>query len=237
MNDYTGNAGRTLARAGCALAGLTALLGGCAAVVPTAGVPQWEPIEPRRTSAPPTPVSGAIYAQGQDLRYFEDVKARRVGDILTIALVERTDARKSASTATSRESELNIPTPTLAGGPVPRNGRSPFNNEFETSRSFNGQGDSAQSNSLNGAITVTVVEVRPNGNLLVQGEKWIQINQGHEFIRLTGIVRAADVQTDNTVESSKVADARIAYSGRGSLARANTQGWLSRLFNSPVFPL
>ena len=180
---------------------------------------------------------GAIDVAGRDVRYFEDIKARRVGDILTITLLERTDARKSASTATSRDSELEIPAPTITGGSVTIDGREIFQNSIETERSFNGQGDSAQSNSLNGSITVTVVEVLPNGNLRIQGEKWININQGAEFIRLTGMVRSYDVQTDNTVLSDRVADAQIAYSGRGAVARSNTEGWLSRVFNSPVFPL
>lgn len=212
------------------------LLGGCASL-PPAGPPPWEPVEPPQIAAAPPPVSGAIYAQGQDVRFFEDVKARRIGDILTITLAERTDASKTASTSTSRDSELNIPTPIIAGGPVPRNGTDIFNNEIVSERAFSGQGDSSQSNSLDGDITVTVVGLMGNGNLLVQGEKWIQINQGHEFIRLTGIVRPMDVQADNTVESFKVGNARIAYSGRGPVANANTEGWLTRLFNSPLFPL
>ena len=92
-------------------------------------------------------------------------------------------------------------------------------------------------NSLNGSITVTVVGVTPSGNLLVQGEKWIEINQGQELIRISGLVRPADIQTDNSIESFRVANARITYSGRGAVARANTQGWLGRLFDSAIFPL
>jgi flagellar L-ring protein precursor FlgH len=213
------------------------VLTGCASVAQDP-MPQWNDFQSTAdTMTMPQGEPGAIFVAGRDVRYFEDLKARRIGDVLTITLSERTDARKSASTATSRDSELSIPGPTIAGGPVIVDGREIFETNIETGRAFAGQGDSAQSNSLNGNITVTVVDVLPNGNLKVQGEKWININQGAEFIRLTGLVRPYDVQTDNTVLSSRVADAKIAYSGRGPVARANTEGWLSKLFNSPVFPL
>ncbi|MEO0422869.1 MAG: flagellar basal body L-ring protein FlgH [Pseudomonadota bacterium] len=200
-------------------------------------MPAWPSAPPTQIVAPAVAESGAIYTSGQDIRFFEDVKARRVGDMITITLAERTDARKSASTATSRESELDIPAPTIAGGPVPRTGTQFLQNDIDTSRAFSGSGDSSQSNSLNGSITVTVVGVTPTGNLLVHGEKWIEINQGSELLRISGLVRPADIQTDNSVESFRVANARITYSGRGAVARANAQGWLGRLFDSPLFPL
>jgi flagellar L-ring protein precursor FlgH len=214
------------------------LLSGCGAIGRDEEMPDWSYFPDTADALPDVEGEpGAIYIAGRDVRYFEDIKARRVGDVLTITLSERTDARKSASTATSRASELDIPSPVIAGGGVTVDGRDIFRTNIETDRSFNGQGDSQQSNSLQGAITVTVVGVMPNGNLRIQGEKWIQINRGMEFIRLTGIVRPYDVQTDNTVRSDRVADARIGYGGKGAVARANTEGWLSRMFNSPVFPL
>ena len=101
---------------------------------------------------------------------------------------------------------------------------------------FDGQGDSAQSNQLDGSITVTVVGRLPNGNLLVRGQKWLMLNQGKEFVRIEGVVRAIDVEPDNSLPSWKVADARIAYGGRGALADANSMGWLARFFQSPVMP-
>ncbi len=224
-------------RGGLALLGL-ATLAGCVSIgADDDQMPAWPTAPAPQIVAPAVAQSGAIYTAGQDIRYFEDVKARRVGDMITITLAERTDARKSASTATSRDSELDIPAPTIAGGPVPRSGTQVLQNNIDTSRSFSGQGDSAQSNSLNGSITVTVVGVTPSGNLLVQGEKWIEINQGQELIRISGLVRPADIQTDNSIESFRVANARITYSGRGAVARANTQGWLGRLFDSAIFPL
>ena len=89
---------------------------------------------------------------------------------------------------------------------------------------------------MNGSITVTVAEVLPNGNMIVRGEKWLTLNQGEEYIQISGIVRPQDVRTDNTIFSTLVADARIAYSGKGMLANANSPGWLARFFNSPIWP-
>ncbi len=101
---------------------------------------------------------------------------------------------------------------------------------------FKGEADSQQSNSLTGSVTVTVVEVQANGNLVVQGEKWVTINQGDEYIRLRGIVRPSDINPDNTISSKRVANAQIQYSGEGTIANANEQGWLAKFFNSPWMP-
>ena len=102
--------------------------------------------------------------------------------------------------------------------------------------SFDGAGDSSQSNQLSGEITVTVAEVLPNGNLVVQGEKWLGINQGNEFVRLRGIIRPVDISATNTVQSIQVANAQLYYGGTGALQDSNTPGWLSRFFNHPVWP-
>jgi flagellar L-ring protein precursor FlgH len=103
-------------------------------------------------------------------------------------------------------------------------------------RTFDGNGSSSQSNQLTGQITVTVAQRLSNGNLMVRGEKWLTINQGQELVRIAGIVRPQDIGQDNTVPSTRVADARISYTGRGTLADANTRGWLSRFFNSKWMP-
>ena len=89
---------------------------------------------------------------------------------------------------------------------------------------------------MNGSITVVVVEVLPNGYLMVEGEKWLGINQGEEFVKVTGVVRPQDVRYDNTVLSTQLGNANIQYRGKGALADANAQGWLARFFNSPIWP-
>ena len=178
---------------------------------------------------------GSIYRSGYGMSLFLDRRARQVGDIITVTLEEKTDASKSSSTATGKESNLAIPTVTLLGRGVTYNSL-PVNSSVSSDQDFSGQGTSSQSNSLTGSITVTVSEVLRNGSLRVRGEKWVTINQGEEFIRIKGIVRPEDIGADNAVPSYKVADARITYSGKGALADANSMGWLGRLFQSVLSP-
>jgi flagellar L-ring protein precursor FlgH len=186
--------------------------------------------------APAPPLAGTIYNTAGSFDLFMDLRARAIGDILTIMLVERTNASKESSTSTARGSSVDTGLPIFAGRPITSGGTAILNSELSSDSSFDGQADSSQSNRLDGSITVTVAERLPNGNLLVRGEKLITINQGEEFIRLQGIIRPVDIGPENTVPSTKVADASITYSGRGTLAATNQPGWLSRFFNSPWFP-
>ena len=183
-----------------------------------------------------TPSAGAIFASGTEIRLFEDQKAGRLGDILTIRLVEQTRASKDSSTSTSKENAATLSNPTVFGRPVTRNGVPILEGSLSGEREFEGSGSSSQSNSLTGDITVTVTERLPNGNLVVEGEKWLTINQGREFIRVRGVIRPADIGTDNSVLSTRIANAQIAYSGRGPLDDANRMGLLARFFNSPLYP-
>jgi len=179
---------------------------------------------------------GAVYKAGYGLALFEDLKARQVGDLITVLLVERTDASKNASTNTSKSSNVDTGTPIIAGRPVTDDSIAILNNSIAGERDFTGEGDSTQSNSLDGSVTVTVARVLSNGNLFVRGEKRITLNQGEEFIQIAGIVRPIDVSTSNTVLSTRIADARITYSGKGPLASSNKPGWLTRFFSSAWFP-
>ena len=184
------------------------------------------PPQPERTAGE----NGGLYEATSGLTLFSDVKARRVGDMLTVRLNERTQASKSASTDASKDTTVDTGNPLLFGDTVTRNGKDILSNEWETEQSFAGSGSSSQSNRLDGNITVTVAEVYPNGNLLVRGEKWLTLNQGEEYVQVTGIVRPADIGTDNSIPSFKVADARITYSGNGAVAESNQPGALARLF-------
>ena len=179
---------------------------------------------------------GSIYSANSSFVLFEDPKARVQGDLLTVLLIEKTQAQKKASTSTSKTSSVGIENPTIAGLPLSDKGVAIGNFSLEGTRGFDGQGDTSQSNQLSGSITVTVVERLPNGNLVVSGEKNLDLNQGSERVRLSGIVRPVDIRPDNSITSDRIADARIQYVGRGALADANAQGWLSRFFNSPWFP-
>lgn len=193
------------------------------------------------------PVSnGAIYQSGEEVRLFEDNKARRVGDLLTVVLSETTNASKSANTTIAKESSTGITNPTILGSalqfnapgiiPLASNRANNLGFNLGSENEFSGEGSSTQSNSLRGSISVTVAEVLPNGNLFVRGEKVLELNQGHEFIRISGIVRPSDVSSSNTVRSTQIADAQIAYSGKGAVAEANVVGWLARFFISALSP-
>lgn len=208
------------------------------------GMPRDDAAEPAIDYRPAAPIAGmhdaappgTVYNPEGSFDLFMDLRARAVGDILTIMLVERTDASKESSTSTAKGANVETGIPIFAGRPVTSNGTAILNNELASDSSFNGQADSSQSNRLDGSITVTVAERLPNGNLLVRGEKLLTLNQGEEFIRLQGIVRPVDIGPANTVPSTKLADAKISYSGKGNLANSNRPGWLARFFNSPWFP-
>ncbi|MEO8316376.1 MAG: flagellar basal body L-ring protein FlgH [Pseudomonadota bacterium] len=181
--------------------------------------------------------TGSIYQVGHDVALFENSVARRVGDTVTINLVESTAAQKSSSTKTSKSTKVDLPGPTLLGAPVTINGKEILSANIENNRNFDGAGDSQLSNKLQGSITVTVAQRLSNGNLMIRGQKWIAINQGREFIRIQGVIRPIDILPDNSIPSFKVADATISYGGQGALADANRPGLLSRFFNSRWNPL
>jgi flagellar L-ring protein FlgH len=214
------------------LAGL-ALIAGCSTFHDPSPVENWGPTTP--VAPIETNSAGAIYNAGA-LELFSDLRARKVGDVLTIVLNEQTDASKQSSTTTSKSADLTTGIPLFGGTPVTHNGNEIFSNELSGDRNFSGSADTSQSNQLDGSITVTVAERLANGNLLVKGEKWISINQGREYIRISGIVRPIDIGPNNVISSTKVADARIAYSENGALADSNRPGWLSRFFSSRWFP-
>ena len=186
---------------------------------------------------PVAPASnGAIYQVGRDVDLFENPIARHVGDVVTIVLNEATNAQKSATTKTQKSTNDTLPGMSLFGSPVTIHGASVLSGTVNDASKFDGEGNSAQSNSLTGYITTTVARVLPNGNLYIKGEKKIWINQGQENVVLSGVIRPVDLAPDNTISSSRVANARITYGGKGALNDANTAGWLSRFFNSPWTP-
>ena len=200
-----------------------------APVAPHAAAP-----EPAAAPQPgPGDGGGSIYAgrTGKPMRLFQDNKASDLGDLLTIVLVENTTATTKANTAVTKKSGLDFAAPSIGGAVVPG-----LSASVEGGRDFAGNGNSAQSNKLDGQLTVRVVQDLGNGNLLVRGDKQLRLNQGDELVQVQGIVRRADIGSDNRVTSDRVADARIVYGGRGTLARSNAMGWLGRFFNSALFP-
>lgn len=224
-----------MSRAMPPLAVAALLVGGCTGLVNDR---PFEPAVPQAawTSRSPLPASGgSLYRAGSDIRLFEDRTARRVGDILTIRLVERTDASKSASTSIAKDSDIRIQNPILFGKMPSVEGYT-LETRAQGERLFEGEGASDQSNRLSGQITAVVVGVYPNGNLSIRGDKKLTLNQGDEYVRISGVVRPDDIRADNSVLSSQVADAQIAYAGTGAPADANAVGWLGRFFLHPLWP-
>jgi flagellar L-ring protein precursor FlgH len=222
---------RTTTLRACAAIAACALAG-CASRF---GRPDFAPSFPEDTAAP-TIADGAIYHEGHDISLFENAIAHRVGDMVTIRLQESTSASKSAVTTTKKTTSATLPGPTVAGRPVTVHGTEILSGGISNDSKFDGEGTSAQSNTLTGNITVTVARRLSNGNLVVRGEKWLALNQGKEFVRIQGIVRPIDIEPDNSLPSYKVADARISYGGKGAINDANAPGLLSRFFNSPLMP-
>lgn len=212
---------------------LSGLLAGCE-TLPKRD-PDFAPVQPADLR-PPAQNNGSIYQAGYDMRLFEDFAARRVGDILTIKLKEATAAKKKADSSETKESNVSVTAPTLFGMAAKTVLGHSLETEFNASKTFQGQGDAQQSNSLTGDISVTVVEVIPNGNLRVRGEKRVTLNDGDEYVRVSGIVRPIDIDASNSLPSSKLADATIMYTGEGAVADANKVGWIGRILLSPWFP-
>ena len=215
---------------------VTALTTGCAVNHDvTKEEPFFAPLMPEIPSEQVV-ATGSLYQQNWSNGLYSDTKARRVGDIITVILMENTQASKSAKTETKKETDTSLSPLVGLNGAAPTIGGNSLQLGVESDSNFKGDAKSNQSNSLNGEITVHVLRVLPNGNLIIRGEKWLTLNTGQEFIRLTGIVRAEDISASNTVNSTRVANARISYSGKGSLAEAQEPGWLSRFFMSSIWP-
>ncbi|WBA82488.1 flagellar basal body L-ring protein FlgH [Endozoicomonas sp. GU-1] len=190
-----------------------------------------EPVLTRAPEAPPAPAPGSLYTYATSMRLFDDLKAYRPGDILTVILKEMTISSKKANTSLGKEATASIAPPTLFGKNYPK-----LDMQLNGNRNFGGKASTSQQNHLTGSVTVVVQKVLPSGALLVKGSKMVRINQGDEIIFVSGVVRPEDVSQDNQVSSLRLAQAKISYTGRGDLARANTQGWLSRILNSSWFP-
>lgn len=182
----------------------------------------------------PQPVASAIRGDGAifhvasgyaPLHY--GTRASQVGDIVTIVLTERTTTSKSAAGKTDRGGSASITPP--SAGPFAID---PAALKLSSGGSFNGQGNASQASSLQGDITVTIAQVRPNGTALIRGEKVMTLSQGDEWIQLAGIIRLSDIDADNRIASTRVADARISYAGSGAIQTSGRPGWLSRFFTA-----
>lgn len=211
------------------------LLGACASQPRTApDDPHFAPV----MAPAPQPLAGSngsLFQTSGAMDLFSDRKATRVGDIITIMLDEATVSQKSSNVGISKESDVTVPEASFLGRGITAGGLT-LGANLGAQREFSGEADAAQRNNLRGNITVSVVDVWPNGTLVIRGEKWMTLNHGDEFIRISGLVRPDDVTPENTVLSTKVANARISYSGTGDLAESQSMGWLGRFFNGSYWP-
>ncbi|WP_430459836.1 flagellar basal body L-ring protein FlgH [Thalassolituus sp. LLYu03] len=197
--------------------------------------PDFAPVSADSLQPPPV-VNGSLFQSRYSMGLYTDQQARRVGDIITVIFDEQYQSSKTAQTK-SDKSSTNSMVPNSIMGTVPGWKNLGLDVDTDASRTFNGKGEADRSNSLSGQISVSVAEILPNGILRIRGEKWLTLSEGDEYIRISGLIRPADITPDNTVPSSKVADARISFGGRGNLNNSTKQGWLDRILNSPWWPL
>lgn len=189
--------------------------------------PGFEPAPPPAPIAPQA--NGSIFNVAAGYAgLVEGRRAHAVGDPLTIVLVEQLTTSKSAGSKTQRNGSFNVVPPTAG----PLSFLNPDALKASGGSSFNGTGNATQTSSLGGQVAVTIAEVRANGTALVRGEKRMLLSQGNEWVQFSGIVRLGDIDGDNTIPSSRVADARIEYAGNGAINRASREGWLSKFFNA-----
>lgn len=208
---------------------LPLVLAGCVATTPPSAIHQPMSVRPEPRMAV-APSNGAIYNVASARPLFEDRRARFVGDTLTINIQETVQASKKGNTTAERTQAVAAEVPTVVG--LPFKGAQGTALEASSSNKFSGKGENTSSNAFTGTITVTVIEVYPNGNLLVSGEKQIGLKEGEEFIRFSGVVNPNYVTAANTVTSTLVADARIEYKANGFLDSAQVMGWLGKFFLS-----
>lgn len=206
---------------------LGVLLAGCVTTAPGTAVhqPMTARPEPLGVSGP---TNGSIFNAASARSLFEDRRARYIGDTITINIAEKTAAAKKSETKADRTHAQGMTMGAMLNLPL-----MPAQNptmKADSNAAFEGSGENTSSNNFTGTLTVTVIEVYPNGNLLVSGEKQIGLKEGEEFVRFSGVVNPNTITASNTVQSTQVADARIEYKANGFLDTAQVMGWLGRFF-------
>lgn len=213
--------------------GIVLLATGCASTPDTITY-QPPPVRPVSQAAPPLPANGAIFQSAGYQPLFEDRRARKVGDVVTIAISERTSAGKSAATSASKSGSVDAAVPALFGLPASTLAKASVAAGSESS--YADKGSASSSNTFSGTITTTVVDVQPNGNLVVSGEKQIALDKGVEFVRFSGVVNPDTIVAGNVVSSTQVADARVEYRTNTRVDKAEMMSQLTRFFLS-LMPL
>jgi flagellar L-ring protein precursor FlgH len=207
-------------------AALACALAGCASTPPSivAGPTTARPLPP---SYPPVAQNnGAIYQTSSFRPAFEDRRARHVGDVISVVITENTAANKAGASSGNKSGSVNF------GVPGPLQSRLGANVATSADNKYADADNQSASNTFRGTIGATVVDVLPNGNLIIAGEKQIAMNKGTEFIRISGMVNPDNITSTNTVASTAIADARVEYRTNTHLDKTELQSMASRFFLS-----
>ena len=219
----------SLLRATPGIAVIALLVSGCDSLPKTERVDFTQPPSPIVTRvAQPAPVTGSLYRNASYRPPFEDYRARMVGDVVTIVITENVTASQKSSSTSNRSSSMDAGVsafPILSAATLGKlSVNSSSNNDFA------GAGATESANRFSGSITTTVVDVLPNGHLVVAGDKQIGVNQNVDVLRFSGSVDPRAIQAGGLVSSTQVANARIESRGRGAQNEAQTVGWIARFF-------
>ncbi len=195
-----------------------------------AGDPAWAPIRPQEKPDHYATATGSLFNVSLSQDLYDDKRPRGLGDIVTVTLEEKTQAKKSATADLGKTTDLSMDPLSLGGQEITIGDRT-LSYAVSNDNSFSGTTSANQSNSMSGTISVEVIDVMANGNLMIRGERWLTLNTGDEYIRLSGTIRPDDIAPDNTIASTRISNARIQYSGTGDQQDTQEQGFLARFFN------
>lgn len=206
------------------------------------GIDQPSPDDPYYAAVVPpdqgeiSEITGSLFNPSRPVNFYLEKNQFEVGDIIYVEISELTKADKKASTNISKDIDFDLQPVGIPGGNL-KAGSDDLKLSISQTNDQKSSGDIGQEHNLQGRVTVAVVQRFSNGNLLVRGDKWIAINNGNEYIRISGLIRSQDVNSENTIDSSKIANARIEYSGTGSLSEAQKAGWfVEKLGDSKIWP-
>lgn len=221
-------------------------LAGCAAFpLSTSHVPEVKRIkEPQFPDyRPPKRAEGSLWSEMSGISLFPDRRARKIGDIVIVRIVEDPEAKLNANTSSSRSSTINAKLKVLGymqhlAEKYPRLAQKPGEDDLinaSLSSKSDGKGSSDRDGHVRAYISAVIVKILPNGNFYINGKREIKVNHETQYIALSGIIRPEDISPSNEIASTYVADAKICYAGIGPLADKQKPGWLGRVLDN-VWP-
>ena len=205
---------------------LSSFITGCQTQIEERASLDFEPSMPNLSTKPQKNAYGSIYSNSQSGLFATDRRASKIGDILTVSLSENFSASKSQSAKSAKKGAMTFDLPNIMTA-----GADDGLFDSTSDQSFDGSGSAGQNNSLKGELSVTVTKVFSNGNMEILGQKKLTLNNGDEYIRLVGIIRPEDITNQNVVQSSRIANAKISYTGAGDVADTSRKGWFSKLID------